>query len=131
MIQSMARLPTLAGLALTVAVLAGCGGGDDQGKVEAGLQHYLESLSADRNPFPIGAGVPSVKDNGCFKAGAIRLKVLTKRKPSEGRRVAVWHCVVKFGKSPMPVAVALDGTKVIDAWPVSRVIQTPARTYTG
>jgi hypothetical protein len=137
-----------ASLALTAVLLAGCGGGgrDDQARVEAGLQNYLNNLYPEDSSFPTGAGPPRVKDRGCFKGEPApvessplpkvrvngRMRLLTPR----GRRVAFWHCAVIFGTyRPMRVAVVVDGTKVISAMPAivgsGRVKQAPARTYTG
>jgi hypothetical protein len=46
-------------------LVAGCGGGEDHAKVEASLQDYLVSSAPEDAPFPVGAGTPRVRDNGC------------------------------------------------------------------
>ena len=108
-------------LALTTVLLAGCGGGsDDQAKVEASLQHYLLSSLPQDAGFPIGAGTPRVKDNGCFKRegaawpeGAVWPGFDDPRAPD-----ALWQCVVTFGTYAMPVTVAVDdNTEVVGAAP--------------
>jgi hypothetical protein len=95
-------------LAVTVVLLAGCGGGgDDQAKVEASLQRYLVSLVPADGPFPIGAGPARVKDDACKD-----------RHMEDGKGYALWACVVKFGAYPMPVVVAVDDdTEVVTALP--------------
>jgi hypothetical protein len=134
-------------LALTAVLLAGCGGSsDDQARVEAGLQNYLDNLYPEDSSFPTGAGPPRVKDKSCFKDGPalvensllpkVRVNGHTRLIAPRGRRVAPWHCAVTFGTyRPMRVAVVVDGTKVILAIPAmvgsGRVHQAPARTYTG
>jgi hypothetical protein len=104
----MARLVMVAGiLALTAVPLAGCGGGDDRAKVEASLQDYLVSLVPEDGPFPIGAGPPRVKDNGCKD-----------RHVKDRMGLALWTCVVKFGTFAQPVVVAVDdSTEVVAAFP--------------
>ena len=64
----MVRLVLVAAIvALTVVLLAGCGGGaDDRAKVEANLQRFL--ATPEHAPgFPVGGGPPRVKDHACFK----------------------------------------------------------------
>jgi hypothetical protein len=120
----MVRLVMLAGvLALGAVVLASCGGsGDDQAKVESSLRHHLVSLVPDRNPFPVGAGTPRVKDNSC-KDRHIKVEkghVMWSRTVSFkiGMPVALWTCVVKFGTLATPVNVVVDDrTEVITAVP--------------
>ena len=119
----MARFVMVASILMLTAVpLAGCGGDDDQAKVEASLQHYLVSLGPEDGPFPIGAGTPQVKDNGC-KDRHVKIEkahVLSTRNlhVKIGKVVAIWACVVKFGTLAMPVVVAVDdGTDVVAASP--------------
>jgi hypothetical protein len=107
------RVTVAATLALTAVLLAGCGGGgDDQGKVEAGLHRYLVSLVPDRNPFPVGVGTPRVKDNSCKDrhVKAEKWHMIWSRSVSfkMGVRVALWTCVVKLGTLAMPVNVVVD-----------------------
>jgi hypothetical protein len=111
-------------LALAAVLLAGCGGGggNDQAKVEANLRHYLVSLVPDHNPFPIGAGVPEVEDNGC-KDRHVKIErghVMSSRNVSFkiGKDVALWTCVVRFGTLATPVNVAVDdSTEVVAVVP--------------
>jgi hypothetical protein len=119
----MARLVMVVGvLVLTAVLLAGCGGGggDDQAKVEASLQHYLASLVAEEGAFPIGAGAPRVKDNSCKERhGTERFVFVTRTRTIKSREgLPLWACVVKFGTYPMPVVAAVDdGTEVVVAIP--------------
>jgi hypothetical protein len=118
----MARFVTVAGvLALAAVLLAGCGGGgDDHAKVEASLQHYLDSLVAEEGAFPIGAGAPRVKDNSCKERhGTERFVFATLTRTIKSREgLPLWACVVKFGTYPMPVVAAVDdGTEVVVAIP--------------
>jgi hypothetical protein len=116
------RVTVAATLALSAALLAGCGGGDDHAKVEANLPHYLVSLVPDRNPFPIGAGSPRVKDNGC-KDRHVEIEkghVMSSRSVyfTVGKAVSLWTCVVKFGTLAMPVNVVVDdSTEVVAVVP--------------
>jgi hypothetical protein len=52
----MARFLRVTSLALTVVVLAGCGGGDDRVKVEASLRQYLADLVPQDSPSPSERG---------------------------------------------------------------------------
>ena len=99
-------------LALTVAPLAGCGGGDDRAKVEASLQQYVGSLNPEDAPFPNGAGIPRVKEKGC-KDRHVKTEegqVLSSRNVTVMMRggLALWSCVVRFGTLAVPVLVAVD-----------------------
>ena len=99
-----------AALALTAILLTACGGGDDRTKVEASLGHYLSTIDPEpctvnfrfcpQGVFPLGAGVPQVRENSCKKSSA--------RLP-EG--FAGWLCDITFppGKTALPVAVAVKG----------------------
>jgi hypothetical protein len=115
----MVRLVLVAAsVTLTVVLLAGCGGGGDDGaKVEANVQHYLVALPPDGNPFPIGAGTPRVKHNSCrdrhVKVEKGHLMVSRSVTFKVGIDVALWKCVVKLGTLAMPVNVVVaDGSKV-------------------
>ena len=103
-------------LALAAVLLAGCGGSaDDQAKVEAGMRHYLVSLAPQDAPFPVGAGTPRVKNNGCFKLGKDSLGPNLRPLPP---RLALWNCVIKFGTLATPVIVTVrDSTEVVFAMP--------------
>jgi hypothetical protein len=109
----MARFLRVTSLALTVVVLAGCGGGDDRVKVEASLRQYLANLVPQDSPFPIGAGIPRVKHNGC-KDRHLKFERAQLSPPGwsgkfkKGERFALWSCVVRFGTLAMPVLVAVD-----------------------
>lgn len=118
----MARLVMVTGiLALTAVLSASCGGGgDDRAEVEASLRHYLGTLTPEHSAFPVGAGSPRVKDNGCWD----RHLEVEKSFPWWGiqvrpkGRLALWQCVVKFGTLAMPVLVAVDdSTEVLSAMP--------------
>ena len=127
----------LAALALT-AVLAACGGGgsDDRAKVEASLRDYLSTLDPRAclesrfcrgGLFPLGAGVPQVKENSCknLHTGPARL--------AEG--FAGWSCEITFPprKTALPVDVAVNGSGVVTwAEPVSQAPPPrPATVYEG
>jgi hypothetical protein len=124
----MARRVMVTGiLALTAVLLVGCGGGNDRAKVEASLQHYLGDLAPEFAPFPVGAGIPRVKHNGCKdrQVKTEKGQVLSSRNRAinplmvrikEG--LAFWSCVVRFGTLAMPVLVAVDdSTEVVFATP--------------
>jgi hypothetical protein len=127
-------------LALTGALLGGCGGGDDRPQVEDSLQDYLGTVNPERSSFPVGAGIPRVRPNAC-KDGHVR--VPKGRLLSDGagiwkttfpEEVALWSCVVTFGDLPQQATVAVTAsTKVVwavalplDAFPVSEVAHTHA-----
>jgi hypothetical protein len=133
----MVRLVLVAAIgAFTVVLFASCGGGgDDQGKVEANLQHYLLSPGPRVAPFPTGAGVPRVKDNNCFKVGKGRLGLAgpppnyVSQRPGQSFppiAVASWNCVVKFGSVAMPVTVDVDkSSEIVAAAPSTMLRQQP------
>jgi hypothetical protein len=137
----MVRLVMVAaGLALTVVLLAGCGGGHDQAKVEANLRHYLLSPGPRVAAFPTGAGVPRVKDNSCLKVGKGRFGPAgpppnyASPRPGQSFRpiaVASWECVVKFASVAMPVTVDVDkSSEVVVAAPsVMLTQQSKPRIY--
>jgi hypothetical protein len=106
------------GLALTPLWLVGCGGTDNRAKVEASLRHYVNNLAPEKGPFPIGAGTPQVRDNGC-KDRHVKTKkgqYLSSRNvyARMGDGLALWSCVVRFGTLAIPVLVAVvDRTEVV------------------
>ena len=124
-----------AALALAATLLTGCGGSDDRAKVEASLRHYLSTLDpqaclnsrfCQQGVFPLGAGVPRVKENSCKRihTGAARLPA----------GLSGWSCVITFspGKTALPVAVAAeDNGEVSWAAPTSRQALPPATVYEG
>jgi hypothetical protein len=123
-LSSVRRVTVAATLALAAVLLAGCGGGgDNQGKVEAGLQHYLVNLAPGDNPFLVGAGAtPRVKDNSCKDRHVMVEKrhLIRSQTFSFGFEipVALWTCVVKVGTVAMPVNVVVDDrTEVVIAVP--------------
>jgi hypothetical protein len=99
-----------AALALTAMLLTACGGSDPRTKVEASLQHYLSTIDPQaclnstfcpQGAFPVGAGVPRVRENSCKKTQTGRIRPA----PPEG--LTFWSCVVTFGKTAFPAAVAV------------------------
>jgi hypothetical protein len=141
MIQSMARLLTVAGLALTAVLLAGCGGGggDDQAKVEASLRHFISGMPPEGGAFPIGAGPPRVRDNGCkdrhvtTKSGQVyEFHSATVYLPAG---LALWSCVVTFRNGlKLPADVAVKGSEVVAVFPGASPDspkQPPAKVYEG
>ena len=130
----MARLVTATGgLALVAVLLTACGGsgGVDGARVEAGLRHYLSTLDpnacldsrfCNQGVFPVGAGVPHVRENSC-------------KKHSRPGGLTAWSCVVTFahGKSALPVSVGVKrGGEVYMAIPMSQAAPLPpATTYEG
>ncbi len=134
-----------AALGLAAMLLTGCGGSDDRPKVEASLGHYLSTLDPEgcldsrfclEGVFPVGAGVPQVKENSCKKihAGPARLpERLRQARLPEG--LSGWSCVITFppGKTALPVAVAVkDNGEVSWAAPTSRQKPLPPATvYEG
>jgi hypothetical protein len=139
-----------AALALAAMLLTACGGGgaDDGAKVEASLQHYLrtpypqqslgQTSSALLPAFPVGAGPPRVRENSCKKrrtvhTDTVRFPKGQPRPPRLPERLTGWSCVVMFGRTAMPVAVALkDSGEVYMANPVSQAAPLPPATvYEG
>jgi hypothetical protein len=130
----------LAALALTAMLLTACGGGgDDHAKVEASLRHYvstlhpqacLDSAFCQQGVFPLGAGVPQVRENSCKKIHTGPL-----RAPRNPKGLSAWSCVITFahGKTALPVAVAVKGSgEVYSAVPVSQAAPLPPATvYEG
>ena len=136
-----------AALALTAMLLTACGGGDERTKVEASLRHYLSTLDPQacltggfcpQGVFPLGAGVPRVRENSCKKihTGPLRPARFPKgevRPPRLPERLSGWSCVVTFARTALPVAVAVTGSgEVYMANPVSQAAPLPPATvYEG
>ena len=135
-----------AALALAAMLLTGCGGSDDRANVEASLRHYLSTLDPEgclnsrfclEGVFPLGAGVPQVKENSCKKihTGPARLPEGHLRPARLPEGLSGWSCVITFspGKTALPVAVAAkDNGKVSSAAPTSRQKPLPPATvYEG
>ncbi|HEX6663890.1 MAG TPA: hypothetical protein VF025_09465 [Gaiellaceae bacterium] len=145
-----------AALALTVMLVAGCGGrGDPRAKVEAGLWDYLGTLFVQDSVFPTGDGPPRITHNGCkdlhrkflLPPGLTMFKKAEKKKAavsprparSTEKKVALWHwqCYLRFTHFTLTVQVAVnDSNEVVWASPEygdSRKAPklSPARTYTG
>ncbi len=126
-------------LALTGVLLAGCGGGGDRAKVEASLRDYLGAVNPEHSSFPVGAGVPRVRDNAC-KDEHVKVQkgkllsdaagIWRARFPEE---VALWSCVVRFGSHGQQATVAVTGsTKVV--WAVALPVDAfvpETHTYAG
>lgn len=134
-----------AALALTAMLIAGCGGsGDPRPKVEAGLRHYFSTFGPEDSGFPVGAGPPHVKDNGCkdlhrkfpppHGEGSVVLPPGRKLPPlppgrkfrqlppgsTKFKQVALWQCLVRFKNFTLTVQVAVnDSTEVVWALPVT------------
>jgi hypothetical protein len=121
----MVRLVPLAGvLGLAVVLLAGCGaGGNDQAKVEANLQDYVNA-GPDQTGFPIGLGLPKVKANSCRdrhvrleKGDVIQANSFPTGRVTLKRGGALWGCVVKIGTYVARVNVfVVDRTRVLGEW---------------
>jgi hypothetical protein len=111
-------------LALTAALVAGCGGGaDDQAKVEANLRHYLNGLPPEQTGFPIGLGRPQVKANSCrdrhvrVEKGDVFWSSTSFGVPHVGSEGALWGCVVNVGTYVARVNVLVgDRTRVVREW---------------
>jgi hypothetical protein len=72
-------------------------------------------LAPQDAPFPVGAGAPRVKNNGCFKLERDSLGPNPRPLPP---RLALWNCVIKFGTLATPVIVTVrDSTEVVFAMP--------------
>ena len=108
-----------AALALTaLLLLTACGGSDPPKKVEASLQHYLSTIDpkaclnstfCPQGVFPVGAGAPQVRENSCKKThtGRIRPARTGPTLPARPEGLTLWSCVVMFGKTAFPAAVAV------------------------
>jgi hypothetical protein len=127
--------------ALTGVLLAGCGSGDDRPKVEDGLRDYLFAVNPEETSFPLGAGLPQVRQNACkdrhvkVQKGKLLSDVAGQWRARFPEEVALWSCVVTFGSLELQSTVAVTGgTKVVwavafplDVLPVSQTV----RTYAG
>jgi hypothetical protein len=134
-----------AAIVLTAMLVAGCDGGSDpRANVEAALQHYFSTFIPEDSIFPIGAGPPRVKGNGCkdlhrkfrplLRPGSI---MMSKGEQKDEQTVALWQCFVRFENFTLTVQVAVnDRNEVVWAVPVygdprKAPKLSPARTYTG
>jgi len=107
-------------VALAAMLLTGCGGGgaDDGARVEASLEHYLSTpypqqglgqTSFELPAFPVGAGPPRVRENSCKKTHTSRIRPARTGPtlPARPEGLTLWSCVVMFGKTAFPAAVAV------------------------
>jgi hypothetical protein len=110
-----------AALAFTATLLAGCGGRADPGaKVEDSLRDYLGTTRPEETGFPLGAGVPRIRNKAC-KDPHVKVpkgKLLSDRAGMHKARfpeeVALWTCELTFGHLVQPATVAVTGsTKVV------------------
>jgi hypothetical protein len=135
-----------AALVLAAMLLTACGGSDPRTKVEASLQHYLSTIDPQaclnstfcpQGVFPVGAGVPRVRENSCKKTQTRRIPFPSAGQPDsppalpEG--LTSWSCIVTFGKTRLPVAVAVKRSgEVYMANPVTQASPLPPATvYEG
>jgi hypothetical protein len=136
-----------AALALAAMQLTGCGGSDPRTKVEASLGHYLSTpypqpclnspALCPQSQFPLGAGVPRVRENSCKKTHTSRIPFPSAGRPDsppalpEG--LTFWSCVITFAKTAFPVAVAVKRSgEVYLATLMSRAAPPrPATVYEG
>jgi len=141
----------VAALALTAVLLAGCNASGDRNvdgtKVEAGLRDYLRIIDPNacldsgfcpQGAFPVGAGIPRVREDSCKKVhtGRLRPAQFPKNQPRPRRLpegLTRWSCIVMFGKTGLPVAVAMKRSgEVYMANPVTQAAPLPAATvYEG
>ena len=110
-----------AALALAAMLLAGCGGSDDRTKVEASLRHFISGMPPEEGGFPIDAGPPRVRGNGCkdrhvtTNGGLYEFHNAGTYLPAG---LALWSCVVTFRNSlTLPVDVAVKGSEVVVVFP--------------
>ena len=133
-----------ASLALSAIGLTACGGSDPRTKVEAGLQHYLSTIDpkaclnsafCPQGAFPVGAGAPRVRENSCkeTQTGRIRPARTGRIRPALPEGLTSWSCVVTFGKTAFPAAVAVKRSgEVYFATLVSQAAPPkPATVYEG
>jgi hypothetical protein len=72
--------------------------------------------------FPVGAGAPRVKEHSCKKLHSGQAP------PT----FSGWSCVVTFGRTALPVAVAVkENGEVSWAAPMSMQALSPAKVYEG
>lgn len=122
---SVNALKRLAALALTAVLLTACGGGAavDGAKVEDSLRDYLGAIDAESSSFPTGAGFPRVRHKACTDqhVKVPKGQVLSDVAGLWGMRapedVALWSCVVTFGRLVQPTTVAVTGSAEV-VWAV-------------
>jgi hypothetical protein len=96
-----------AALALTVMLLSACGGSKDT-NVEASLRDYLSTIDPQaclesgfcpKGVFPVGAGVPRVRENSCKKLGTVHTDTVVAAAVSFRCKnwVAEWRSTVRRG----------------------------------
>jgi hypothetical protein len=133
----MARLlAATGGVALVTVLFTGCGsGGVDGAKVETSLRQYISTLTPG-GPFPVGAGPPRVKHDGC-KDGHVTTKKghvyhfgdTIVQFPAG---LKLWSCIVTFRSSlTVPVGVVLKGSKVVAVTPKASPDTRPTTVYEG
>jgi len=135
----VARLLAVTGrLALFAVLFAGCGGGDDGAKVEAGLRSYLGTVVPEESGLPSGAGPPRVADHSCrnrhVKTGNwLGLALWDLHVPrARHLELTLWSCVVRVGNVALPVSVAVnERTEVVWASGSQTPARSPARTYSN
>jgi hypothetical protein len=126
-------------LALVTLLSAGCGSADSSAKVEASLRQYISGLPPQEGAFPIDAGPPRVRKNGCkdrhvtTKSGrAYHFHSAAAYLPAG---LALWSCVVTFRHTlTLPVAVAVKDSKVVAVFPGASgnaPRQSPPTVYEG
>jgi hypothetical protein len=119
----MKRGMVAATLALTLVLLAGCGGGgNDQAKVEADLQRHMLGMPPEQTGFPMGLGPPKVKAGSCRDRN-VRVEKRdvmwssTRFGVPVGSAGALWGCVVKLGTYVTQVHVLVVArTRVVRVW---------------
>jgi hypothetical protein len=125
-------------LALAAMLLTGCGGSDDRTKVEASLRHYISGMHPEEGAFPIDAGPPRVRGNGCkdrhvtTNGGLYEFHNAGMYLPAG---LTLWSCVVTFRNSlTLPVDVVVKGSEVVAVFPgasPNAPRQPPATVYEG
>jgi len=127
-------------LALIAVVFAGCGGGGaTPAKVEASLRHYISGMPPEESAFPINAGPPRVRDNGCKNRHATtksgQFHSFHSAYVMLPKWLALWSCVVTFRHSlTLPVDVAVKGSDVVAVFPGASKgapRQSPPTVYQG
>lgn len=114
----MKALKGPAPLALAATLLAAaCGaGGDDPSKVEASLRQYLSTVVPEETGFPLGAGVPRVRER---RGKKIPTEVFSSHIPKGfPKGLSGWTCVVTLKRATLPTLVVLKRNgEVLAAYP--------------